>query len=201
MNIFHLHDPLKFWNTRKMHPGTVTGDNCGKLYGIFVVGTVFRYSSRQFTFKPLLKITRLFGTDSTNISFRHVLWSYRQKNPGTKVGEPPPYGKTGFNSGVKLVNLHEMRNNRVYNELLQSENISKIASKYEFKGHLGDQDFYSLISFDYSDMFYTLPCQWNRQLCTWWKNNGYQDVFDLYFKCNPPFHVLHGNCNTPIPED
>lgn len=129
-----------------------------------------------------------------------MLWSYRQKNPGTKVGEPPPDGKTGFNSGVKLVNLEEMRNSQIYNELLQKENSSKLAKKYEFKGHLGDQDFYSLISFDHPGLFYTLPCQWNRQLCTWWKNNGYQNVFDLYFKCSPPFYVIHGNCNTPIPD-
>ena len=135
------------------------------------------------------------------IYFRHVLWSYRQKNPGTKVGGPPPDGKAGFNSGVKLVNLEEMRESQIYNELLHGKNASRLATKYEFKGHLGDQDFYSLVSFDYPDLFYTLPCQWNRQLCTWWKDHGYKDVFDLYFKCSPPFYVIHGNCNTPIPNE
>ncbi|XP_065060646.1 xyloside xylosyltransferase 1-like [Rhopilema esculentum] len=133
--------------------------------------------------------------------YRHVLWSYRNKNPGTKVGGPPPDGLTGFNSGVKLVNVEEMRNSKLYNQLIQGQNASRLAKKYDFKGHLGDQDFYSLISFDYPHLFYNLPCQWNRQLCTWWKNHGYQHVFDMYFKCDAPYYVLHGNCNTPIPSE
>ena len=94
-----------------------------------------------------------------------------------------------------------MRNSKLYNGLIQGQNASRLAQKYDFKGHLGDQDFYSLISFDYPHLFYTLPCQWNRQLCTWWKNNGYQHVFDMYFKCDAPYYVLHGNCNTPIPSE
>eukprot|EP00112_Aurelia_sp_Birch-Aquarium-sp1_P013315 Seg282.10 transcript_id=Seg282.10/GoldUCD/mRNA.D3Y31 product="Xyloside xylosyltransferase 1" protein_id=Seg282.10/GoldUCD/D3Y31 len=133
--------------------------------------------------------------------YRHVLWNYRNNHRGTKVGEPPPNGHTGFNSGVKLVDLEEMRRSVLYNQLLQAENITRVANKYNFKGHLGDQDFYTVVSFDFPQLFYTLPCQWNRQLCTWWKNNGYQEVFDLYHKCEPPYHVLHGNCNTPIPAE
>ena len=132
--------------------------------------------------------------------YRHVLWDYRNKHPNTKVGEPPPQGLTGFNSGVKLMNLDQMRKSAEYNAILQSVNATKVAKKYSFQGHLGDQDFFSLVSFEHPSLFHTLPCQWNRQLCTWWREHGYKDIFDSYFKCEPPYFVLHGNCNTPIPE-
>ena len=154
---------------------------------------------RVVLFQAIFRVE--INSPSFSVHFRHVLWSYRNAHRGTKVGEPPPDGYTGFNSGVKLVDLAEMRKSVLYNQLLQAENITRVANKYSFKGHLGDQDFYTVISFDYPQLFYTLPCQWNRQLCTWWKNNGYQEVFDLYHKCEPPYHVLHGNCNTPIPAE
>eukprot|EP00794_Sanderia_malayensis_P015335 gene15335-16912_t len=133
--------------------------------------------------------------------YRHVLSNYRHRNPGTIVGDPPPNGLTGFNSGVKLMNLENMRNSELYNSILHRDNVTLLANKYNFRGHLGDQDFFSLVSFDHPSLFYTLPCQWNRQLCTWWKDNGYKDVFDAYFSCTEPFYVIHGNCNTPIPQE
>jgi hypothetical protein len=48
--------------------------------------------------------------------------------------------------------------------------------------------------------FYILPCSWNRQLCIWWKDKGYESVFDLYFKCEGHINIYHGNCNTEIPK-
>ncbi|KAK7085267.1 Xyloside xylosyltransferase 1, partial [Halocaridina rubra] len=50
--------------------------------------------------------------------------------------------------------------------------LTEKTSLYSFQGHLGDQDLYTLIAFDYPELFYTLPCGWNRQLCEWWRNHG-----------------------------
>ena len=47
---------------------------------------------------------------------------------------------------------------------------------------------------------HVLDCTWNRQLCTWWRDHGYSDVFDAYFRCEGHVKIYHGNCNTPIPE-
>lgn len=132
---------------------------------------------------------------------RHTFWQYRKENPQTKVGEPPPDGLPGFNSGVMLLNLGAMRASALYNELLEPSNVAKLADQYRFRGHLGDQDFFTMIGMEHPELFYSLSCGWNRQLCTWWRDHGYGDVFQLYYRCGGPVYIYHGNCNTPIPDD
>ena len=133
--------------------------------------------------------------------YRHTFWKYRQENPGTRVGDPPPNGLTGFNSGVLLLNLENMRNSKLYNSLINGESVKQLTEEFHFKGHLGDQDFFSLLNMKYEELFHVLPCEWNRQLCQWWRDKGYQQVFDLYFNCDAEPKIYHGNCNTPIPDD
>ncbi|PRD21917.1 UNVERIFIED_CONTAM: Xxylt1 [Trichonephila clavipes] len=133
--------------------------------------------------------------------YRHILNEYRRRHNGTKIGNPPPDGISGYNSGVLLLDLEKMRNSSLYSEIINNSSITlALIEKYKFKGHLGDQDFYTLLSFEYSYLFYTLPCIWNRQLCKWWKYHGYQNVFDLYYSCPGKVHLFHGNCNSAIPE-
>lgn len=133
--------------------------------------------------------------------YRHLFWQYRNENPDTRVGNPPPDGLTGFNSGVLLLDLQKMRNSELYKKLLTHESVEHLTQKYHFKGHLGDQDFFTLLGMEHEELFYVLPCQWNRQLCTWWGNHGYGDIIDLYYKCEGEINIYHGNCNTPIPRD
>ncbi|XP_067897587.1 xyloside xylosyltransferase 1 [Heterodontus francisci] len=133
--------------------------------------------------------------------YRHTFWQYRRENPKTKVGDPPPDGLPGFNSGVMLLNLEAMRQSELYNQLLNMENVQKLAEKYHFKGHLGDQDFFTLIGMEHRGLFHILDCTSNRQLCTWWREHGYAEVFDLYFECDGKVKIYHGNCNTPILDD
>ncbi|XP_077572366.1 xyloside xylosyltransferase 1 [Stigmatopora nigra] len=133
--------------------------------------------------------------------YRHTFWQYRKENPQTRVGDPPPDGLPGFNSGVMLLDLAAMRASALYNQLLDTRNVTKLADKYSVKGHLGDQDFFTMISMEHPELFYSLACGWNRQLCTWWRDHGYRDVFQLYYHCDGPIYIYHGNCNSPIPED
>lgn len=62
-----------------------------------------------------------------------------------------------------------MRHSKLYNQLITPEAIEKLTKKYYFKGHLGDQDFFTLISMEHENLFHKLDCTWNRQLCTWCK--------------------------------
>uniref|UniRef100_A0A8C5MP37 Xyloside xylosyltransferase 1 n=1 Tax=Leptobrachium leishanense TaxID=445787 RepID=A0A8C5MP37_9ANUR len=133
--------------------------------------------------------------------YRHTFWQYRRENRNTKVGDPPPDGMPGFNSGVMLLNLEAMRQSKLYNQLLEPNTVRQFAEKYHFKGHLGDQDFFSMIGMEHPELFYVLDCGWNRQLCMWWKDHGYADIFDEYYKCESHIKIYHGNCNTQIPED
>jgi len=131
--------------------------------------------------------------------YRHTFWQFRNENPRTRVGEPLPYGLPGFNSGVLLLDLNRMRQSSLYNSLLEPAAISRLCNQMHFKGHLGDQDFFTLLGMRYEQLFYILPCQWNRQLCRWWADNGYKDVFESYNRCDGDIMIYHGNCNTPIP--
>nr|XP_039249071.1 xyloside xylosyltransferase 1-like [Styela clava] len=143
----------------------------------------------------------LFGLARENQPvYRHTFWKYRKENPGTKVGNPPPDGITGFNSGVILLNLDLIRDSRFYNEFLDNSKVEKLVKKYYFKGHLGDQDFFTLMNIEHPELFHILDCTWNRQLCQWWKTHGYQDIFDRYFMCDGDVKIWHANCDTPFPE-
>ena len=133
--------------------------------------------------------------------YRHILHMYRGQHRGTRVGSPPPDGLAGFNSGCVLMDLERMRQSELYSEALKGELVKTLADKFQFQGHLGDQDFYSLLSMEYPNMFYILPCTWNRQLCRWWEAHGYQSVFEEYHRCEGTVQLYHGNCNTPIPQD
>lgn len=133
--------------------------------------------------------------------YRHTFWQYRKENPQSKVGEPPPDGLPGFNSGVMLLDLGAMRASRLYNRLLEPSNVAQLAEQYRFRGHLGDQDFFTMIGMEHPELFHPLACGWNRQLCTWWRDHGYADVFQMYYQCGGPVYIYHGNCNSPIPDD
>lgn len=133
--------------------------------------------------------------------YRHILHMYRAQHPGTLIGAPPPDGLAGFNSGCVLMDLEKMRQSELYSEALKGEMVKRLADKFQFQGHLGDQDFYSLLSMEHPEMFYILPCTWNRQLCRWWEGHGYRNVFEEYHRCEGTVQLYHGNCNTPIPQD
>ncbi|KAM8875357.1 xyloside xylosyltransferase 1 [Spinachia spinachia] len=133
--------------------------------------------------------------------YRHTFWQYRKENPQTRVGGPPPEGLPGFNSGVMLLDLGAMRDSALYNQLLEPSNVAKLADQYRFRGHLGDQDFFTMIGMEHPELFHPLACGWNRQLCTWWRDHGYGDVFQMYYRCEGLVYIYHGNCNSPIPDD
>ncbi|XP_043602680.1 xyloside xylosyltransferase 1 [Bombus pyrosoma] len=134
--------------------------------------------------------------------YRHVLYLYRSKHPDTLFGEPASSGGYhGYNSGVVLFNLDKLRNSSVYDAIVKRESVDAMTKKYHFKGHLGDQDFYTILGMEKPELIHTIDCGWNRQLCTWWRDRGYADIFGEYSKCDSETKLWHGNCNAPIPND
>ena len=133
-----------------------------------------------------------FSSEQQPVYF-HVTSNFRERNTNTIVGKPKPNGLPGVNGGVKLLHLDKLRKNRLYNALLNTPiKLLALADKFELRGHLGDQDFFTLLSFEHASWIHLLPCGWNRQLCQWWRLYGYGDIFDLYNKCPLPHHILHG---------
>lgn len=124
----------------------------------------------------------------------HLLEPYRKSHPGATAGEK---GQQGFNAGVALYDLDAMRRSATYQAALGPAAIDALAAKYGFRGHLGDQDFYTLVGFEHPELFHALDCTWNRQLCTWWQTVR-PEVFDEFHACAGEARILHGNCGTPI---
>ncbi|XP_045128346.1 xyloside xylosyltransferase 1-like isoform X2 [Portunus trituberculatus] len=134
--------------------------------------------------------------------YRHLLSVYRRTHPNTTLGSPPSEGGfTGFNSGVVLIDINKLRESQIIKSYQKRPKLVERTQHYSFQGHLGDQDLYTLIALDHPELFYSLPCGWNRQLCDWWRGHGYQAVFDLYFNCPEELKIIHGNCKTPIPDN
>ncbi|XP_043288859.1 xyloside xylosyltransferase 1-like [Venturia canescens] len=134
--------------------------------------------------------------------YRHVLYSYRNQNPKTIFGEPISLGGyPGYNSGVVLFQLERLRKSPEWDQIISEDMVNHMTEKYSFKGHLGDQDFYTLLGMERPELIHTVDCGWNRQLCTWWRDRGYIDVFANYSQCDSETKLWHGNCNTPIPEE
>ncbi|KAK4310665.1 hypothetical protein Pmani_017792 [Petrolisthes manimaculis] len=148
-------------------------------------------------------------------SYRHMLSVYRKAHPNTTLGGPPTFsnagdardtllhrhGFPGYNSGVVLMDIKKLRESKIIASYMSHSMLTNLTQHYNFHGQLGDQDLYTLIAFDYPDVFYTLPCSWNRQLCVWWRDHGYKKFFNEYWVCNEELKIIHGNCKTPIPED
>ena len=73
--------------------------------------------------------------------YRAFLGEYIYHNPGTPLGLPGP--KQGFNTGVVLFNLNNMRNSELYNRMISPEKVKAIQGKYKYKFTLGDQDWFT----------------------------------------------------------
>jgi len=132
--------------------------------------------------------------------YRSQFKKYRENHPGTMVGEANP-GKQGFNTGVMLMDFKKMNDSTLYNSMLNKEKINKLRVKYDFmEGFLGHQDFYTLLGMKYPELFYRLPCQWNRQLDTSWKPHYSEVIFEKYHKCEGRIRLYHANGNTVIPK-
>ena len=133
--------------------------------------------------------------------YRHVLSAYRRRTGNLTVGGAPPGGFPGLNSGVVLLDLARMRRSKLYNAVLTPEEMTRRVERYDgFKGHLGDQDLYTLLALDDPQLFYVLPCGWNRQLCPYWRTVN-AELFEEYFRCEGHVSIYHGNCQTEIPKE
>ncbi|CAL4061057.1 unnamed protein product, partial [Meganyctiphanes norvegica] len=134
--------------------------------------------------------------------YRHLLSLYRNKHPDTLLGGPVKDGGfPGYNSGVMLIDIPKLQESTVLKKYLSRSKLTEKTNEYNFHGHLGDQDLYTLIAFDHPELFYSLPCEWNKQLCDWWRDHGYSKVFDDYFTCEGELKIIHGNCKTEIPDN
>lgn len=138
------------------------------------------------------KNTTLFGLALVQEPvYRRDFEKYREEHPGTKIGGPPPDGRTGYSGGLTMIHLDNMRISERYKSILLNNEIKKYAEKYQFQGTRAQQDFFVLLDAEHhEDLFYVAPCQWNRQL---YRGLSREADFDKYHNCPKPIHAYHGN--------
>ena len=96
--------------------------------------------------------------------------------------------------GVVLYKLEEMRSNSDYNRYLEDDSVDTLSAKFGFtKTHLGEQDWMTLLGWERPDLFYNLPCVFNRQLGQDYNQSPWKHLFDFYHDCKGDIKVLHGN--------
>ena len=132
-----------------------------------------------------------------------VLRKFRLTNRNTVFGGYIKNGGIpGLNTGVLLVDVKKLiEDSFVQDNYLTEKYYSYLVNRFEVHGKLvlGDQDFLSLLYFEHPELFHVLSCGWNRQLCKYFKKE-FGKEFDYYYECNENVKLLHGNCNTTIPD-
>ena len=108
----------------------------------------------------------------------------------------------GFNTGVLLMDLERMRRSRLYNSYLERDHLLALITKYEWKGCIGYQDFFTLLGVEHPQLFRVLDCTWNRQLDVGLGLTGEgADLFDHFHRCDGPIKVWHTNGKSTLPGD
>ena len=66
-------------------------------------------------------------------------------------------------------------------------------NKYDIDSTLAEQDWFTLLGWELSDLFYTLPCEFNIQTHTEYKNEFTENIWESYRNCSSPVKILHNN--------
>ena len=91
-----------------------------------------------------------------------------------------------------MLHLSNMRKSKHYKQILLDNEVRKYAEKYQFRSTRAEQDFFVLLDAEHHDeLFYVVPCQWNRQLC-----KMISPALE-YRNCPKPIHAYHGNNLVP----
>ena len=113
-----------------------------------------------------------------------------------------PGRSQGLNTGVVLFDLQKMRNSEIYNGYLVPQKITDLFDSYQMKMLVGDQDWFTLLSFQEPNLISILPCQFNAQTSLqYWSSN--KATFHSYHYCDvlSKIKIFHKNGCGPRPED
>lgn len=123
----------------------------------------------------LWKLFGLFKKEAIGLVENQSDWYlgklWRNYRPWSAIGR-------GFNTGVMLLKLDELRNfdwNHLWRQITEKELLSMLSTS------LADQDIFNAVIKSNPNLAYKLPCQWNVQLSdnTLWTKICYKDVQDL----------------------
>eukprot|EP00090_Calanus_glacialis_P003365 TRINITY_DN12492_c0_g1_i1.p1 TRINITY_DN12492_c0_g1~~TRINITY_DN12492_c0_g1_i1.p1 ORF type:complete len:205 (-),score=57.65 TRINITY_DN12492_c0_g1_i1:84-650(-) len=116
---------------------------------------------------------------------------WRTANPSSPIGTPGP--QQGLNTGVGLLHLSRMRASQQLNDNLLPEMMDRLADRLVFVGALGHQDWWNLVSWASPEMISHLPCNYNVQVETEYRQGPWLQTFDLFHECPGNIKILHGH--------
>eukprot|EP00090_Calanus_glacialis_P003366 TRINITY_DN12492_c0_g1_i2.p1 TRINITY_DN12492_c0_g1~~TRINITY_DN12492_c0_g1_i2.p1 ORF type:complete len:205 (-),score=57.08 TRINITY_DN12492_c0_g1_i2:84-650(-) len=116
---------------------------------------------------------------------------WRTANPSSPIGTPGP--QQGLNTGVGLLHLSRMRASQQLNDNLLPEMMDRLADRFLFVGALGHQDWWNLVSWASPEMISHLPCNYNVQVETEYRQGPWLQTFDLFHECPGNIKILHGH--------
>ena len=121
-------------------------------------------------------------------------------HPGETAGLAGP--TQGWNTGVVLYNLEAMRRSLVYNSYLSPAMVDMIVRRFMYEYTLAEQDWFTSLSFIHPELFYVLPCKFNRQTSIQYLQPPWEEMFESFHDCSPKEDVVifHSNGCGPYPE-
>ena len=131
--------------------------------------------------------------------YRKFLTSYLADQPHSQLGSP---GRLqGFNTGVVLYRLDNMRTSQTYHNYIQVEEVERLINSYKFNLTLGDQDWFTELGWDRPDLFHLLPCHFNAQTSIQYLRPPWEESFDSYHYCDTKdkLKIVHRNGCGPMP--
>ena len=136
----------------------------------------------------------------TTPHYRKFLARYLEDNPQSHLGLPGP--QQGLNTGVVLFNLQSMRESQEYRDNLRPDRVDILIRKYGYNMTVGDQDWFTNLSWDHPDKFFILPCHYNAQTNIQQLTPPWEEVFDSYHYCDVKtrLKIVHRNGCGPIPQ-
>ena len=102
-----------------------------------------------------------------------------------------------------LYNLAALRSSVLYNSYLTPKMITNLTEEFMYEMTLAEQDWFTNLGYRHPDMFYVLPCGFNRQTSIQFLIPPFEETFEDFHSCKPKEDVVicHGNGCGPTPED
>jgi len=129
------------------------------------------------------------------------LANYNRGHPGSKLGQPGPL--QGINTGVVLFWLERMRWSLLFNDELNFGAMKNLSTEFGMTFTLGDQDWWAMLSWKKPELFYNLPCRFNKQMSLQYLREPWEEIFDSYHNCSSTkaqTMIFHRNGCGPTPE-
>ena len=84
-----------------------------------------------------------------------------------------------------------MRESNLYNAYIAQDNVRSLMNKYSYKMSLAEQDWFTNLGISEPELFYNLPCQFNRQTSLALLTSDNMPEFFKTHHCDKPSNITY----------